>query len=114
MQVVSNWFRGHCIMHYYNILVWYSSSANKCLLKVAQYAAQLEQYAKAIQIYEQVAASSMDNQLLRYSAKDHFFRAALCHMCQDTQDATIALQKYEEMFPAFTDARECKLVKVSQ
>lgn len=31
-----------------------NSSANKCLLKVAQYAAQLENYDKAIQIYEQV------------------------------------------------------------
>lgn len=30
-----------------------NSSANKCLLKVAQYAAQLENYEKAIQIYEQ-------------------------------------------------------------
>lgn len=34
-----------------------NSSANKCLLKVAQYAAQLENYDKAIQIYEQVIAS---------------------------------------------------------
>lgn len=33
-----------------------NSSANKCLLKVAQYAAQLENYDKAIQIYEQVKA----------------------------------------------------------
>lgn len=31
-----------------------NSSANKCLLKVAQYAAQLENYEKAIQIYQQV------------------------------------------------------------
>lgn len=31
-----------------------NSSANKCLLKVAQYAAQLENYEKAVQIYEQV------------------------------------------------------------
>lgn len=30
------------------------SSANKCLLKVATYAAQLEQYQKAVEIYEQV------------------------------------------------------------
>lgn len=30
------------------------SSANKCLLKVAQYAAQLEKYDKAIEIYEEV------------------------------------------------------------
>lgn len=32
-----------------------NSSANKCLLKVAQYAAQLENYDKAIQIYEQAS-----------------------------------------------------------
>ena len=30
------------------------SSANKCMLKVAQYAAQMEDYEKAISIYEQV------------------------------------------------------------
>ena len=32
-----------------------NSSANKCMLKVAQYAAQLSNYDKAIQIYEQVS-----------------------------------------------------------
>ena len=32
-----------------------SSSANKCLVKVAQYNATLEKYEKAIQIYEQVS-----------------------------------------------------------
>lgn len=26
----------------------------------------------------------------------------------------LALEKYEEMFPAFTDSRECKLLKVSK
>ena len=34
-----------------------SSSANKCLLKVAQYASQQEQYEKAIEIYEAVSTS---------------------------------------------------------
>lgn len=34
-----------------------NSSANKCLLKVAGYAAQLEQYQKAIDIYEQVGTA---------------------------------------------------------
>lgn len=55
----------------------------------------------------------MDNQLLRYGAKDYFFRATLCRMCQDTQDATNSLAKYEDMFPVFSDSRECKLVKVT-
>jgi len=35
---------------------WYvwNSAANKCLLKVAQFAAQEEDYEKAINIYEEV------------------------------------------------------------
>ncbi|KAL6463468.1 hypothetical protein MHYP_G00278590 [Metynnis hypsauchen] len=88
-----------------------TSSANKCLLKVATYAAQLEQYQKAIEIYEQIGTYSMDNTLLKYGAKDHFFKAALCHFCVDMLNAKLAVQRYEEMFPAFSDARECKLVK---
>uniref|UniRef100_A0A9L0ITW5 NSF attachment protein alpha n=1 Tax=Equus asinus TaxID=9793 RepID=A0A9L0ITW5_EQUAS len=88
-----------------------NSSANKCLLKVAGYAAQLEQYQKAIDIYEQVGTTAMDSPLLKYSAKDYFFKAALCHFCIDMLNAKLAVQKYEELFPAFSDSRECKLMK---
>ncbi|KFZ46129.1 Beta-soluble NSF attachment protein, partial [Antrostomus carolinensis] len=87
------------------------AGANKCLLKVAAYAAQLEQYQKAIEIYEQVGTNTMDNPLLKYSAKEYFFKAALCHFIVDELNAKLALEKYEEMFPAFTDSRECKLLK---
>jgi len=55
----------------------------------------------------------MDSALLRHGAKDHFFRAAICRMCQDLQDGANAVGKYEQMCPAFTDSRECKLLKVS-
>ncbi|CAL4234780.1 unnamed protein product, partial [Meganyctiphanes norvegica] len=88
-----------------------NSSANKCLLKVAMFAAQMEKYDKAIQIYEQVASSSLESSLLKYSAKEYMFRAALCHLCVDHEDAGIALTKYEEMYPAFQDSRERKLIK---
>jgi len=87
------------------------SSANKCMLKVAQYAAQLEDYEKAIQIYEQVASSSLDSSLLKYSAKEYFFRAALCHLSVDLLNAQHALEKYAQQYPAFQDSREFKLVK---
>lgn len=40
------------------------------------------------------------------------FRAALCHLCVDLTNAKIAVEKYEEMYPAFQDSRECKLLKV--
>ncbi|XP_038207166.1 alpha-soluble NSF attachment protein [Zerene cesonia] len=88
-----------------------TSSANKCMLKLAQYAAQLEHYDKAIQIYEQIAKSSLDNSLLKYSAKEYMFRAALCHLCVDILNAQHALEKYCALYPAFADTRECKLVK---
>uniref|UniRef100_A0A8B9RAQ8 Alpha-soluble NSF attachment protein-like n=2 Tax=Astyanax mexicanus TaxID=7994 RepID=A0A8B9RAQ8_ASTMX len=104
------------VIHYEQAADYYkaeesTSCANKCFLKVATYAAQLEQYQKAIEIYEQIGTYSMDHTLLKYGAKDHFFRAALCHFCVDMLNAQLAVQKYEEMFPAFSDARECKLVK---
>ncbi|KAG5269049.1 N-ethylmaleimide-sensitive factor attachment protein, alpha b [Sardina pilchardus] len=104
------------IAHYEQAADYYkgeesTSSANKCLLKVATYAAQLEKYQKAIEIYEQVGTNAMDSPLLKYSAKDYFFKAALCHFCVDMLNAKLALQKYEDMFPAFSDSRECKLLK---
>ena len=88
------------------------SSANKCMLKVAEYCATLEKYEKAIKIYETVAAASLENQLLKYAAKDQFFRASLCHLCIDALNAQHAVQKYEEQYPAFGDSREAKLIKV--
>uniref|UniRef100_A0AAX7TT91 NSF attachment protein beta n=1 Tax=Astatotilapia calliptera TaxID=8154 RepID=A0AAX7TT91_ASTCA len=88
-----------------------ATSANKCLLKVGHYSAQLEQYQKAIEIYEQVAMSTMDNPLLKYNAKEYFFKASLCHFIVDELNAKLAIEKYEEMFPAFSDSRELKLLK---
>ncbi|KAM9840195.1 N-ethylmaleimide-sensitive factor attachment protein, beta b isoform 2-T2 [Aulostomus maculatus] len=104
------------IAHYEQAADYYkgeesNSSANKCLLKVGAYCAQLEQYQKAIEIYEQVGANTMDNPLLKYSAKEYFFKAALCHFIVDELNAKIAVEKYEEMFPAFSESRECKLLK---
>lgn len=89
----------------------------------------------------------MDNPLLKYSAKEYFFKASLCHFIVDELNAKasislccsvlglgkgggtllkrnnnkkntlfspqIAIEKYEEMFPAFSDSRECKLLKVT-
>ena len=88
------------------------SSANKCMLKVAEYCATLEKYEKAIKIYEQCAAAALESQLLKYAAKDQFFRASLCHLCIDALNAQHAVQRYEEQYPAFGDSREAKLIKV--
>ncbi|KRZ23398.1 Alpha-soluble NSF attachment protein [Trichinella pseudospiralis] len=82
-------------MHYYEKAADYykgeesKSSANKCMLKVAQFAAELEQYKKAADIFEEIGTSYAENTLLKYSAKDYFFKAVLCHLCRDVLDAQV-------------------------
>ncbi|KAI9252627.1 soluble NSF attachment protein [Sporodiniella umbellata] len=86
--------------------------ANKCLLKVAQIAAELEDYSNAIQKYEQVAAASVDDPLLKWSLKEHFFRAGLCHLCTDDVVKTNqALASYCNMDVSFEATREHILLK---
>ncbi|CAO3694314.1 unnamed protein product [Rhizopus stolonifer] len=57
--------------------------ANKCLLKVAQIAAELEIYSLAIEKYEMVASAAVDDPLLKWSLKDYLFKAGLCHLCTE-------------------------------
>lgn len=60
----------------------------------------------------QVAMSSLESALLKYSAKEYFFRAALCHLCVDSLNAQHAIERYVQQYPAFQDSREYKLINV--
>ncbi|RZC63183.1 hypothetical protein C5167_024933 [Papaver somniferum] len=88
-----------------------STSANQCKQKVAQFSAQLEQYPRAIEIYEDVAKQSLNNNLLKYSVKGYLLNAGLCHLCKvDVVAITNALERYEEMDPTFSGTREYKFL----
>jgi len=88
-----------------------SSSANQCLLKVALFSAQLERYDKAIELYEQVAIASIDNNLLKWSVKEYFLRAGLCHLAKgDIVSADRALERYQDLDATFSSQRECKFL----
>ncbi|CAE6041234.1 unnamed protein product [Arabidopsis arenosa] len=88
-----------------------ASSANQCKLKIAQYAAQLRQYEKAIKIYEEVAQYSLNNNLLKYGVKGHLLNAGICHLCKgDVVSITNALEKYQDLDPTFSGTRECKFL----
>lgn len=105
-----------CIQHYQKAADYYKgeeskSSATKCLIKVAQYSAQLEQYQKAIAVFEEIAMWEADHPTLKYAAKNHFFQALLCYLCIDPLDAQHALKRYEDASPSFADTREAKLIK---
>lgn len=60
----------------------------------------------------QVASNCLDSSLLKYSAKEYFFRASLCHLSVDVLNAQLAVEKYSQQYPAYQDSREFKLVKV--
>ena len=61
-----------------------------------------------------MSSHALESSLLKYSAKEYYFRASLCHLCVDVLNAEHAIKKYGDLFPAFADSRECKFVKVSE
>ncbi|CEJ80504.1 Putative Vesicular-fusion protein sec17 [[Torrubiella] hemipterigena] len=95
---------------------WYEGDganalANKLWLKVADVAALEGDYYKAIENYEKVAAQSINNNLMRYSVKDYFLKAGICHLATGDSVATSrALEKYRDMDPQFATQREHMLL----
>lgn len=88
-----------------------ASAANQCLLKVASFSALLDRYDKAIELYEKIAVSSIDNNLLKWSVKDYFLRAGLCYIASGDLVATRrALDRYQDMDVTFSSQREYKLL----
>ncbi|KAG8390153.1 hypothetical protein BUALT_Bualt01G0053900 [Buddleja alternifolia] len=88
-----------------------TTSANQCKQKIAQFAAQLEQYQKSIEIYEEIARQSLTNNLLKYGVKGHLLNAGICQLCKgDVVAINNALERYQELDPTFSGTREYKLL----
>jgi alpha-soluble NSF attachment protein len=109
------------IEHYQKASDWYHGedalpSACACLVKVAHLVSTTEDYRRAIELYEKVAKQSLDNPLLKWSAKDYLFRAALCRLVQvaseqlPLESARSIFQLYEDMDLQFSGSREAMLV----
>jgi len=107
----------HAIEHYESAADFFSGEeshgqAAECLLKVGQFCAQLEKYDRAIDIYEKVAADSVENTLRKFSVRDYLLRAGLCQLCTgDIIRAKRANERYGEMDPSFPESREGKLLR---
>ncbi|EEA22659.1 vesicular-fusion protein S17 [Talaromyces marneffei ATCC 18224] len=95
---------------------WYESDnaealANKYYLKVADLAAIEADYYKAIGYYEKVGKVSIDNNLMKWSVKDYFFKAGICHLASGDLVATNrALEGYRDLDPTFASTREHALL----
>ncbi|XP_057536214.1 alpha-soluble NSF attachment protein 2-like [Amaranthus tricolor] len=87
------------------------TSANQCKQKVAQFSAQLKQYTKAIEIFEEIAGEAVNSNLLRYGVRKHLLNAGICHLCRgDLVAVTKALQQYQNMDPTFSRTHENELL----
>ncbi|KAI9842003.1 MAG: vesicular-fusion protein S17 [Thelocarpon superellum] len=85
--------------------------ANKLYLKVADLAALEGDYYKSIEQYERVAKSSVSNNLMKWSVKDYFLKAGLCHLAtNDMVGANRALEGYRDLDPTFASTREHQLL----
>ncbi|KAI9179420.1 vesicular-fusion protein S17 [Blastocladiella emersonii ATCC 22665] len=97
-ETAAEWFQGEEA----------SALANGCLLKVATFAAQLEQFPKAVELFEKIAASSMDNSLTKWSVKEYLLKAGLCHLAaEDHVGARQAIERYCDLDVTFATQREC-------
>jgi hypothetical protein len=86
--------------------------ANKLWLKTADLVAlEGKDYYKAIGLYEKVAKSSINNNLMRWSVKEYLLKAGICQLCTGDQvGVNAALDRYRDLDPSFTQQREHQLL----
>ncbi|KFM27426.1 Alpha-soluble NSF attachment protein 2 [Auxenochlorella protothecoides] len=84
-----------------------NAEANKCNLKIAQTSAELEQYPRAIALYEGIARTSVENNLLKYSAKGYLLCAGICQLASNSLPGVRdAIQRYNDIDITFENSRE--------
>lgn len=107
-----------CILFYEQAADLYATEnstaeANKCNLKIAQYSAELEKYGVARDIYESVARTAVDNNLLKFGAKSYLLNAGLCCLCyMDASAIQEKIERYKDIDINFDGSREAKLLEV--
>jgi len=84
-----------------------TSSGNSCRIKVAELSAQIKQYSKASEVFEQIAVESMSqNNLQRFAAKILFLKAGLCILAVDVVAARKAIERFNNTDVSFAGAKE--------
>jgi alpha-soluble NSF attachment protein len=108
------------------------SLANKHFLKAADLAAIEGDYYKAIEHYERISRTSINNGLMKWSVKEYLLKAGICHLAtmvrlatqisislstnpitntqQDMVSANRALESYREIDNTFASTREHQLL----
>ncbi|MCJ1372831.1 vesicular-fusion protein S17 [Loxospora ochrophaea] len=100
-DVAAGWFEGDNA----------EALANKLFLKVADLVALEGDYYKAVENYEKVAKTSINNNLMKWSVKEYFLKAGICLLASaDMVAFTRSLDTYRELDNTFQSTREHQLL----
>jgi alpha-soluble NSF attachment protein len=84
----------------------------KCLTKVAELSAQIENYDRAIEIYTSLVFMTIQKSALRFGVPGILFNLLLCHLAQeDIIGAQRCVEKSKNEHPLFIGSRECKFIE---
>jgi len=99
---------------------WYESDnaealANKLWLKTADLLALAahdpNDYYRPIELYERVAKSSVQNNLMKWSVKEYLLKAGICSLAtKDMVGVNAALERYRDLDNSFSQQREHQLL----
>ncbi|KAJ9102338.1 hypothetical protein QFC21_002738 [Naganishia friedmannii] len=86
------------------------STANQCYQAAAEHSADLGDFGRAIELYEQVGDWSLASPLTKYSVKEYWLRACLCAMAMgDLVTCNRLLTTFAQKDVTFPSTREYKL-----
>ncbi|KAK2954706.1 putative Alpha-soluble NSF attachment protein [Blattamonas nauphoetae] len=108
------------ISHYQRAMEFFEiddvkSTAQQCKLALANIQSlHKKDYKKAATLYEELARTYMDNNLTKFSAKDCFFRAAICRLAgledSDTEAVKEKFSEYATIDPTLNESFEQRLI----
>jgi len=86
--------------------------ASMCLAKAGDISAALGDFSKAYTIFDKIGSKSAIEPLLKWVARDYFFKAVLCLLAQqDSVGAKKAILRYSSFSPQFESSREQKFAQ---
>ena len=86
-------------------------------MKVAALSAELEDYKKAIEIYEKISQKALEGSSAgKWGVKDYLFKSLLCQLVlsakkNDMEQLEKNMDRYKDMYPQLDGTREVKLIE---
>mmetsp|Transcript_32473 Transcript_32473/g.58974 ORF Transcript_32473/g.58974 Transcript_32473/m.58974 type:complete len:301 (-) Transcript_32473:622-1524(-) len=89
-----------------------NAEASKCKLKVAEFYADLGQFKKSAELFEEAAERAVESNLLKFSARGYLLNAGICLLnVLDVNAIDAKLDRYRDIDLQFSGSREAKLLE---